>query len=421
MKMKRILAGLTLTLCLLNVQKANAQVNKIKAVRNIMNSAEINITTAKHNMDLAYENPQTSNSVDMWCWRAIVYSYIGYNTDTAISNMDLDAARKAGESFTKYYQFSEEERSGTADDAKNYNLMGGILCFNKALALSAEKGKFPEVKEYMGYLENIMKHDPEGLFAGQNLTIAKVNLILLQSAQKDNLAEEEIYYLNQLIANPKYFNAYVFVRLSEIYAQKKDYDKALEVLAKGKDKIPASTSDFLNAEISLEIERNNITSLLNKFNEGIAQDPENAAYYYNRGTTYAMLKNKEIEDKIEPGKYYFSQGLNDFRKALALDPSNEDASYNEASLLVDSANFVYRLKSKFPDKYDYYEKLSKDIYKQALDKLELIRQSGTKKDSNLIEMLKTMRSICSKIGDEEGRKKYNDLYKEENDKTNGGN
>ncbi len=415
--MNRITAGLFLTLCLLNVQTLNAQVNKIKAVRNLMSSQEVNITTAKYNIDLAYENAQTSNNVDMWFWRAVVYSFIGISNDTAICNMDPNAARKAGESFTKYYQFSEEERSNTIDEAKNYYLTGGIICFNKALTLSNEKGKFAEVKEYMGYVENIMKIDGDGLFVAQNLTSAKLNIILLQSAQKDSLAEDEIFYLKQLIAAPKYFNAYVFIRLSDIYSQKKEYDKSLEILGKGKEKIPANTSDFLNAEITLEMERNNIESLITKFNEGIAQDPENAIYYYNRGTTYSMLKNKEIEDKVEKSKYYFSQGLKDFRKALELDPSNQDASFNEASLLVDSANYVYRLKSKYPDKNDYYEKLSKDIYKQAFDKLEMIRQSGTKKDNELIELLKTLRSICAKIGDEEGRKKYNDLYKEEDSKS----
>jgi hypothetical protein len=217
---------------------------------------------------------------------------------------------------------------------------------------------------------------------------------------------------------PKYNNAYVFVRLSEIYIARKDFDKALEVLAKGKEKIPAKAGDFLNAEISLEIDRNNIGKLLAKFNEGIAQEPDNAVYYYNRGTTYSMLKNKEVEEKVEPPKYYFIQALNDYRKSLELDPSNQDASYNEASLLVDSANFVYKLKSKYPEKYDTYDKLSKDIYRAALDRLELIRQSGSKKDAELIDMLKTMKSICAKLGDEENRKKYNAMYKEEEAKLN---
>ncbi|MDI1233231.1 MAG: hypothetical protein PSX81_02990 [bacterium] len=415
--MNRILAGLTLTLLLLNVHSVSAQVNKIKSVRNIMNSGQdVNITTAKYNIDLAYENAQTSNSVDMWCWRAIVYSYIGYNTDTSISNMDIDAARKSGQSFKKYYEFSEQERSSTQDEANSYILMSGILCFNKALNLSNENDKFNEVKEYMGYVENIMKNDEKGQLAAQNLTLAKVYLILLQSAQKNNLVDEEIYYLNQLVATPKYFNAYIYIRLSEIYSEKKEYDKALDILAKGKEKIPASTSDFLNAEITIEIERDHITALIAKFNEGIAQDPENAIYYYNRGTTYSMLKNKDVENEVTPSKYYFSQGLNDFKKAIELDPSNQDASFNEASLLVDSANFVYRLKSKFPEKYDFYEKLSISIYKQALEKLELIRQTGLRKDAELIDMLKTMRSICSKIGDEDGRKKYNEMYKEEENK-----
>ncbi len=416
MKKNRILAVISLAACLFNMSYSNAQVNKIKTVRNMMSAEDINILAAKYNIDLAYENSQTSNSVDMWAWRAMVYSYIGYNLDTAVSNLDLDATKKAGESFSKYYQFSEEDRANTKEEVANFYTQAASLCFNKSIQLSSTKGQFNDVKLYIGYVETILSHDETALLEKQNITLAKLYLILLQSSQKDSLVDEEVNYLNKLVAIPKYNNAYVFVRLSEIYVQRKEYDKALEVLAKGKEKIPSKAGDFLNAEIALEIDRNNIASLIAKFNEGIAQDPENALYYYNRGTTYAMLKNKEIEDKVEPGKYYFIQGLSDFRKSLSIDPSNQDASFNEASLLVDSANYLYKLKTKVAGKYDLYDKQSKALYKEAIDKLELIRQSGSKKDNELIDLLKTMRSICSKIGDDEGRKKYNTMYLEEETK-----
>ncbi len=421
MKKNRILAGVVSTICLLTTNNIIAQTTKVKTVRNLMSADEKNITTAKYNIDLAHDHPQTNNSVDMWLWIGVVYAFIGVNQDTSIVNMDKDAAQKAGESFSKYFQFSEDERSDTKDEAKSYYPAAAVLCFNKGYQLSTEQGNFSKVKQYIGYAENILNNDKAALLAEMNLTLPKMYIIMLQSAQKDTLENEEINYLKKLIAIPKYFNAYVFVRLSEIYTKNKDFDKALEILAKGKEKIPSKAGDFLNAEISIEIDRNNIAALLTKFNEGIAHEPDNALYYYNRGTIYSMLKNKEIDNNIEPPKYYFKQGLDDFKKSLQLDPSNLDASFNEASLLVDSANFVYKLRSKFPDKYEFYDKLCKEIYRSALDKLELIRQTGSKKDSELIDMLKTMKSISSKLGDDESRKKYNTLYKEEEAKYNNSN
>jgi tetratricopeptide (TPR) repeat protein len=413
----RILSGLALILCISSATYVTAQKTKIRTVANAFGGEEININTAKYNIDLAYENPDTRDNVDMWCWRGIVYAFIGFNADTSISNMDSDAAMKAGESFDKYFKFPESSRQTYKEDADRYYTSAAILCFNKGYLLSLEKGNLNLVKQYMGYIETIINNDETAQLAAQNLTLPKVYTVILQSTQIDSNQAEEIIYLNKLIALPKYNNAYVFIRLSEIYTANKEYDKALEILSKGKEKIPSKANDFLNAEISLEIDRNNIESLITKFTEGIQQDPDNAIYYYNRGTTYSMLKNKELSENVQPPKYYFIQAHRDFTKCLELDPGNGDASFNMASLIVDSANYVYKYKNANPA----YDELSKRLYKDALDRLEIIRQSGSRKDKDLVDMLKTMKSICAKLGDEENRKKYNKMYQEEETKLNNSN
>ncbi len=411
MNKNRILSGLMLIGCFTLSLQLMAQRAKIRNVANAMSSDPVNINTAQYYIDQAYENSETSNSVDMWCWRGIVYSFIG-NSDTSISNMDKNAAYKSGEAFAKYFGFPAESRETYKDDANRYYTGAAILCFNKGYNLSLEKGNLEEVKKYMGFVEVILNNDADKQLEANNLTLPKIYTIILQAAQSDSNQVEEINYLNKLSAIPKYNNAYVFIRLSEIYTEKKEYDKALEVLRKGKEKIPSKSNDFLNAEISLEIDRNNISSLIAKFNEGIQQDPENAIYYYNRGTTYSMLRNKETEDNVEKHKYYYKQAWMDFTKCLELDPGNGDANFNFASLMVDSANYVYDQISKNPAN----EELSNKLYRAALDKLELIRQSGSRKDGELVDMLRTMKSICAKMHDEENRRKYSKMYIEEKEK-----
>ncbi|MES2616945.1 MAG: tetratricopeptide repeat protein [Bacteroidota bacterium] len=416
--MKSKLLSIVLTCSLVFTQDIVAQQVKIRNVENAMFSEPPKIISAKKDIDMAFANAETANDVNMWCWRGIVYSYIANSSDSLISKLEPNAVFIAGQAFNNYFQFPKDSRTKYAEDASRYYPVAAIYCFNKGLSLASLEGGYNEVKTYMSFVETIVNNDDEKKLAEYNITIPKVYNILASSAKTDKNETEELYYLNKLADYPKYNNAYVFTRISEIYASKKDFDKALAVLNKGREKIPSQSAIFLQAEISIETDssRNNTQGLLNKLTEGINEDPSNAVYYYNRGTVYYTLKHKEMDANVKPFKYFFSQALNDLQKALQLDPTFSDAMYNEAVTIMDSADYIYDLRTERPEKYDVYDKLCKDLYKQALDKLELLRQSGIIKDMNLVNMLDNMKKICAKIGDVEGKNRYRKMMMDEKER-----
>jgi hypothetical protein len=279
----------------------------------------------------------------------------------------------------------------------------------------------------MEMVDNLVKYDKEEKAIAAAVSREKAIYSIWRAAYADSLVDQELVYLNRLAEFPSYFNAEVFVRLSEIYSQKKEYDKALAVLDKGREKIPQKAGDFLDQQINIEIDRNNSGALIQKFTEAIEANPDNnAVYYYSRGVVYHNLKVDEMDTQEKaikngqtpaPNKYYFSQGLSDYAKAIEADPGFFDAKYNEASLLNDSANFFYKSRNKLSGaEYDKASAQAMNLYKTVLDKLEWIRESGGKKDVELLEMLVLMRSIAAKTGQEEKRLQYDSLYKEEKKK-----
>jgi hypothetical protein len=237
---------------------------------------------------------------------------------------------------------------------------------------------------------------------------------------------EEIELLQKLIDIPSYMNSYVFIRMSEIYLEQKNYDKAVAFLEAGKIKIPSKSGEFLNQQINIEIERNNIQSLLVKFTEGIQNEPDNKDYYFSRGVSYHQLKiedrnnqEKAIKNDEKPtkDKYYFSQGLADYAKAIQLDPSYTDALNNEAILLLDSADYIYKQRTRVESsQYAKYDKLSVALYGQVVQKLVALYEMNFKKGQELVDLLKTIKSIYAKLNDEEKRSDYDKLYKQEKSK-----
>ena len=406
-----------------------AQTGKIKNVELIMSGSDPNIEDAKYNIDLAASNEATSNMAGMWGWRGIVYSIISSSQDPAIIALDpnKEAALIAGQSFQKFYSFPEgdQKKYSALDFANSYVVSAIISCFNEGIANASDTLGFPKVKTYMSIVDDLLNYDKEQALFGK-ISREKALFISWQSAYTNKLVSEEIELLQKLIDIPSYMNSYVFIRMSEIYLEQKNYDKAVTYLEAGKVKIPSKSGEFLNQQINIEIERNNIQSLLVKFTEGIQNEPDNKDYYFSRGVAYHQLKledrnsqEKAIKNDEKPAKdkYYFSQGLADYAKAIQLDPSYTDALNNEAILLLDSADYLYKQRTRVDQsQYSKYDKLATTLYGQVVQKLVALYEMNYKKDQELVDLLKTIKSIYAKLNDEEKRSTYDKLYKQEKSK-----
>jgi hypothetical protein len=406
-----------------------AQTGKIKNVELIMSGSDPNIEDAKYNIDLAASNEATSNMAGMWGWRGIIYTVISSSADPAIIALvpNKDAALIAGQSFQKFYSFPEadQKKYSALDYANGYVVSAIISCFNEGVSYASDSGSFDKVKAYMSIVDDLLKYDKEQALFGK-ISKEKALYISWQSAYTNKLVNEEIELLQKLIDIPSYMNSYVFIRMSEIYLEQKNYDKAVSFLEAGKIKIPSKSGEFLNQQINIEIERNNIQSLLVKFTEGIQNEPDNKDYYFSRGVSYHQLKmedrnnqEKAIKNDEKPAKdkYYFSQGLADYAKAIQLDPSYTDALNNEAILLLDSADYIYKQRTRVESsQYTKYDKLSVALYGQVVQKLVALYEMNFKKDQELVDLLKTIKSIYAKLNDEEKRSAYDKLYKQEKSK-----
>lgn len=409
-----------------------AQIKRLKTVRNDMTrNIEKDLAKSKYDIDLVIQDPETSNMAAAWGWRGVIYTEIAYLSDTSELKKTLDptgnASLIAAEAMTKFYSYSEEQQEEfDAKDNVKYNLPYAILKVYYDGEDALRNGKdFKIVKQYMDYVVALMPYDVDKVANNNSVTTEKAYYYNWYAAYQDTLIDTEIIYLEKLAAVPNYLKSDIFIRLSQIYSDKGEFDKAISYLNKGKEKIPQDANRFLEQEINIELGRNNQVAMLTKFNEAIAGDPTNATYYFSRGVTFHQLKTKELEAQekqyksnvaLSPSVYYFSQAMKDYQKALEIDPGNYDALNNLAVLMFDSANYVYKQMTRVAGQYEKLRALAIDLYKQADVKFEALRQSGYLKDQDLINLLIDMKTCAAKTGNEARKKEIEAMIQAEKKK-----
>jgi len=414
------------------------QIKKLKTVKAEITREDRDIAKAKYDIDLVMENPETADNCAAFGWKGVVYGEIANLSDTSQLRKELDpnmeAAYIAGQSILKFYTYSAENQeilgANTAVEQSIPNII--INNYNKGIGALYQTGKkFDNVKKYMSLVEKLIAYDKEEYAKNNSITIENTYYNTWNAAYTDSLVNEEIPYLEKLANIPNYYKSDIFIRLSMIYSDRKDYEKALSYLEKGKEKIPQKSSEFLQQQINIELARNNQAVILAKFSEAIASEPENANYYFSRGVTYHQLKLNDLDvqeaaykndQPIPAAKYYFKQALADYSKAIQLDNSNFDAINNEAVAIFDSANYVYkqitRVKTTEADKY---RTNASGMYRLAMSKFENLKQSGFLKGEDYINLLKDMMTCAARTNDTAKRDELKELIKVERAKLEGTN
>lgn len=386
----------------------------------------------KYDVDQVVTNPETAGKCITYGWTSVVYAKISVAEKELKKQLDSsdEACVVASDNMVKFFSFSkdEQEEMGTRTFVIENLPNTIIMIYNKGVNTMYEKGKYDEAKKYFQYVVDLYDYDEDQL--AKNAGISKENAIynIWAAAFTNEKVNEEIIYLEKLMEFPTYYNASIYTRMSEIYTEKKEYDKAMQYLEKGIAKIPQKSSEFLKQQINIELSRGNQLAVIEKFTKAIEESPENSNYYFSRGVTYHQLKVNDLNENLEAQKegkkyvmkYYFSQALNDYNKALELNPSNFGALNNVSILFFDSANFIYKERMRVSPSSPEYDKLNiqaLDLYKVCLDKFELLRQSGFLKGDDMISLLKDMKSCAAKLQDRELIKKYDQMIRDERSKS----
>jgi Putative Zn-dependent protease, contains TPR repeats len=275
-----------------NLNKALNQLNEGK------------LDEAKANIDAAIENEKMKVDGKTWYYRGLIYASIDTTSNEAFKSLDPNAFQVALDAFKKAEELSKGKGYFTQD----------------AMGL-------PQTKEQqMSFWANTHVNKGADLYQQEEFESAaqsfeKVSQIL----EKDTLGHLYAGFASNAAENYdkaiEHFNAYIenggtssdpIKLLNNIYIQKGDKEKALEVIRKGKAKFPADP-DFPKLEIGALIELNRIDEAKTGLEEAIKKEPDNKILHFYLGYANQNLGNvaeakKNYEDALKlDGQYFEAQ------------------------------------------------------------------------------------------------------------------
>jgi len=335
----------------------------------------IKIKEAKEFIDKAYINESTSNAPKMWMYRAKIYKRIALNH----ASLDSDAIFKATESHLKCMQPHPKKKNKIMiykKWPKEEVLEGLVQCGDKLFRLAVEEYTLENYKRSLKHyaaIFDIIPFDEEDQLKRVNITKETIlyNSFFASNKMKDNAKSKEL--LQQLI-NLNFNEPTIYIRMSKIYIEEGNTDKALEYLASGRDMFEDDQS-LLNAEINLYIKLGRTSELIEKLGEAIALDEENDVLYFNRGTIYDQEGD-------------LTNAVKDYLTALELNSLSFGANYNLGALYFNTA-IEENNKANDASNNSVYKKLkakASDLFAKALPYLETAHELNAEDKNTLLSL-----------------------------------
>lgn len=319
----------------------------------------------ENSLDKAYE----------YCLNTIKYNIEGDGAKSLDITKEEDFEKLAG--FIKNRETEYKEASYTRDVlhqkipliAQRFT-NDGVEAFN---AKDFEKCKAYSLKSYaLNSLRNVT--DTASLY---NAALA--------AGQLGN-DDETIKLYDKLIAL-QYGGADMFVYKANIYHEKGELDKKMEVIRAGLEVYP-NDANLNNEQLDYLLKSGKTEEAMANFDKAIAADPENAALWYNRGFVNDQMKNIEAAEK-------------DYSKALELNPEFFDAAYNLGAMYynlgVEWNNKAANYGIDENDKYEEASKKATDFFSKARPWLESAHSLNEEDPSTITSLVQ----IYATQGEEE--------------------
>lgn len=374
---------------------ANLAAQNYKIEDAIINKDNANYELAKADIDEAAANPSTANDPKMWKVRGWVY--LGIGSDTNYSKLDADAMFVSLTSFINCVTVEKfDKKKRHTPEALESMPSAASGCINKSYYYY-EKDKFQKCLDYWELVLKAYEVDTTGntqKLVPKNDLVQNCATIALKMGDK----KKAIGFFQRMIDDPKYLSAGAYLQMSAMLMEEGDTAKALEIIQKGRTKIPDDKSLF-NQELSIYTQQGKIEILLQRLNEVIETEPNNILYRFYRGaivndqavkiidmapqwsdSAAASRKDmKKAKNDLEKKKHQakmdkfiarrdsiyavaaplFDAAEKDYNEALLIDPNYYDALFNLGVLHFNKTKEII-------DRYNYLDNTN-DTKKMAAD------------------------------------------------------
>lgn len=307
---------------------------------------------AKQDIDIAAANTSTANDPKMWKVKGWVYLAIG--TDTNYSKLDADALYVSLNSFINciLIEKNEKKKKNTPEalssivDATRNSIIKSYYYY--------DNNNYQKCIEYWELILKAYEVDTTGeaqKIVPKNELIQNCATVAMRMGDKK---KAQGFYL-KMIEDPKYLSPTAYLQMSVMLMEEGDTAKALEIIQKGRVKIPDDKSLF-NQEISIYTQQGKLDLLMVRLNEVIQSEPNNTLYLFYRG---AIVNDHAV--KIMDGAPQWSDSAVEVRKLLKKAKTDPEKKKHQAKM----DKYIARRDSIYEAAKPFFDAAEKD-YNEAL-------------------------------------------------------
>jgi tetratricopeptide (TPR) repeat protein len=276
------------------------------------------IDAAKTAIDAASVNPASVNDPRTWYYKGFIYKELFKqdpvkNQDARVQSVDFF---KKSISLDKTNEYTSDCKQNVRFIANTY-LQDGTDLFNTK--------QYKEVKTPLRAYANHIR------FAEPSAFNSEIYSFIGFAEEMTGGADSAIFYYEKALT-AGFHDALLFDNLANLYHDKHNDAKAIQVLEKG-IKLYPSDGKLAISEVNILMASNKVVEAETKIEKAIALNPKNIDLYLVQGTALDRLAKLKPTDKEK----YFDKRLTAYQKVLEIDPNHFSANYNMGITLYNRA------------------------------------------------------------------------------------
>lgn len=366
-----------LSLAILIVMAACSPRTKVTSSQNLKDTGKLKeaLETIDDAIDPSNEDAEkTINWPRTWEVRGEIYQSIYQSEDQSVKDLVVNPLSEALSSYKKALELDEKDRFENSVKVKLTLLTNDFT--NQAVEAFEEQDYDKALESFESILDineiDVIKQDNPGVV--DTVIIFNAGLAAFNAENYDKAIE---YYGEA--AEHGYNGARTYSLMSSAYQLKGDTIGALEVLQEGFEKYP-DDNNVLTSMIQIYLDLKKTEEAMTYLDLAIKQDPENATYYFAKGTLHETMEQED-------------EAIDAYVEAIELKPDYFDANYNLGALYYNKGVQQIQVASNIStsDNERYEEELAKADrwFKKALPYMETCLE--LKPDDNMtLESLKNL-------------------------------
>lgn len=305
-----------------------AQNKNVVSAYNYLKYGELD--KAKEAIDAASVHEQTSAMSKTWFYRGNIYLAIYSSKDEKFKGLHPNAAAEAYNSYLKAYDY----------DTKKIDINELNQAFASLVPPLFSKGvEYYNARKWEDAISTFEKCMNINKKFGHvdTLSLYNAGLASERAGVKDTVFdawdEKAVDFYKQCISL-NYGGAKVFANLSDVYKKAMKETESMQAIKDGRAKYP-NDQDLITAEINYYLNKGLYEEALGNLGLAIQNDPQNATFYFARGSIFDQKKDIE---KAEA----------DYKKAIELKGDYFDALYNMGALYFNNGAEIYNQANDLP-------------------------------------------------------------------------